>query len=106
LRDICRWHVDEFAYLIARLKATPEGDGSVFDHTCLVYVHEHAEANPHKNSGLAMIVAGGLPNLAKGQHTRITGTVADVYLTVADAVVGAGIGKFPTATKKLGTLLA
>ena len=30
----------------------------MLDHTCLVYVHEHAEANPHKNSGLAMIVAG------------------------------------------------
>jgi hypothetical protein len=31
-------------------------------------------------------------------------TVGDVYLTVADEVVGAGIGKFPTATKKLGAL--
>ena len=72
---------------------------------CLVYVHEHAEANPHKNSGLAMIVAGGSPKLARGAHTRITGTVGDVYVTVADEVVGAGIGKFPTATKKLGSLL-
>jgi hypothetical protein len=69
-------------------------------------VHEHAEANPHKNSGLAMIVAGGLPRLAKGRHTRITGTVGDVYLTVADEILGAGIGKFPTATKKLGALVA
>src|SRR5579862_8324966 len=33
LRDICRWHVEEFAYLVAKLKATPEGDGNVFDHT-------------------------------------------------------------------------
>ena len=106
LRDICKWHVEEFAYLVGKLKATPEGDGSVFDHTCLVYVHEHAEANPHKNSGLAMIVAGGLGKLAKGRHTRITGTVGDVYLTIADEVVGAELGKFPTATRKLGALLA
>jgi hypothetical protein len=106
LRDICRWHVEEFSYLVAKLKSLPEGDGCVFDHTCLIYVHEHAEANPHKNSGLAMIVAGGLPNLAKGKHTRITGTVGDVYLTVADEILGAGIGKFPTATRKLGVLLA
>ena len=105
LRDICRWHVEEFAYLVAKLKSVPEGDGTLFDHTCLIYVHEHAEANPHKNSGLAMIVAGGQPELAKGAHTRVTGTVGDVYLTVADEVVGAGIGKFPTATKKLGSLL-
>ena len=84
----------------------PEGDGTVFDHTALIYTHEHAEANPHKNSGLAMIVAGGAGKLAKGSHTRITGTVGDVYLTVADEVMHAGIGKFPTASKKIGALLA
>ena len=52
-----------------------------------------------------MLVAGGSKRLAKGAHTNITGTVADVYVTVADEVVGAGIGKFPTATKKIGALL-
>ena len=106
LRDICRWHVEEFAYLVAKLKSVPEGDGTLFDHCVLAYVHEHAEANPHKNSGLAMIVAGGMGKLAGGKHTRITGTVGDVYLTLADEVLGAGLGKFPTATKKLGALLA
>jgi hypothetical protein len=105
LRDICRWHVEEFAYLVSKLESTPEGDGTLFDHTTLVYVHEHAEANPHKNSGLAMIVAGGSPKVAKGSHTRVTGTVGDVYMTVADEVVGAGIKKFPTATKKIGAIL-
>ncbi len=67
MRDICKWHVEEFAYLVAKLKSVPEGDGSVFDHTTLIYTHEHAEANPHKNSGLAMIVAGGSSKLARGQ---------------------------------------
>ena len=33
LRDICRWHVEEFAYLVAKLKSIPEGDGSVLDNT-------------------------------------------------------------------------
>jgi len=32
--------------------------------------------------------------------------VGDIYLTIADEVLQAGIGKFPTATKKLNTLLA
>lgn len=106
LRDICRWHVEEFAYLVGKLKSIPEGDATVFDRTCLIYVHEHAEANPHKNSGLAMLVAGGVGKIAKGRHTRVTGTVGDVYLTVADEIVGAGIGKFPTATRKISDLLA
>jgi hypothetical protein len=27
LRDICRWHVEEFAYLVSKLKSIPEGAG-------------------------------------------------------------------------------
>jgi len=64
-----------------------------------------AEANPRKNSGLRCLWPEGARGWPQGAHTRITGTVADVYVTVADEVVGAGIGRFPTATKKIGTLL-
>jgi len=106
LRDICRWHAEEFSYLLAKLKSIPEGDGTLFDHTCLVYTHEHAEANPHKNTGMAMIVAGGMNKIAKGSHTRVTGTVGDLYLTVAEDIMQAGIGKFPTASRKISSLLA
>ncbi|HYI95707.1 MAG TPA: DUF1552 domain-containing protein [Bryobacteraceae bacterium] len=106
LRDICRWHVEEFAYLLAKLRSIPEGDGTVLDHTCLLYAHEHAEANPHKNSGLAMIVAGHTGSLATGMHTKVTGTVGDLYLTLADNVLGAGVGKFPTATRTMTQILA
>jgi hypothetical protein len=101
MRDICRWHVEEFAYLIARLKSIPEGAGTLLDHTCALFVHEHAEANPHKNSGLAMILAGHAGSMKTGRHSRITGTVGDLYLTLADEVIGAPLGKFPTADKKL-----
>ena len=76
------------------------------DSTFSTFVHEHAEANPHKNSGLAMIVAGGMSKLARGRHTRVTGTVGDVYLTLADEVLGVGLGKFPTATRRVTALLA
>lgn len=105
LRDICRWHVEEFAYLLARLKSIPEGDGTVLDHCCLVYVHEHAEANPHKNSGLGLIVAGHAGRLATGMHTKNTGTIGDLYLTLADEVMSAGLGKFPSATRQLTEVL-
>ncbi len=106
LRDICRWHVEEFAYLVAKLKSIPEGDGTLLDHCCLVYVHEHAEANPHKNNGLAAIVAGHAGRrLATGTHTKVTGTVGDLYLTLADEVMQAGIGKFPMATRRMTEIL-
>jgi len=101
LRDICRWHVEEFAYFLGRLKSIPEGDGTLLDHTCALLVHEHAEANSHKNAGLAMIAAGHAGGMKTGLHTRLTGTVGDLYLTLAEEVVGAKIGAFPTGDKKL-----
>jgi hypothetical protein len=105
LLDICRWHVQEFAYLIGRMKATPEGDGTLLDRTCLLFVHEHAEANSHKNNNLAVIVAGRVNGLKTGLHTRTTGTLGDLYLTLAEEVVGARIGSFPTAQQKLTGLV-
>lgn len=106
LRDICRWHVEEFAYLMHRLRATPEGDGTLLDNTVLLFVHEHAEANSHKNNGLAAIVAGNAgKRLALGRHTKVTGTVGDLYLTLADDVLGAGLGKYPTASRKMSDII-
>ena len=96
MRDICRWHVEEFAYLVAKLKATPEGDGSLLDSCALLFVHEHAEANNHKNSGGAVILAGKAGRLNPGRHSRVTGTFGDLYRTVAREV-GAPIDHFPTS---------
>ena len=96
MRDICRWHVAEFAYLVAKLKSTPEGDGSLLDNCALLFVHEHAEANNHKNSGGAVILAGRAGRLNPGYHSRVTGTFGDLYRTVA-AEVGAPIDHFPTS---------
>ena len=106
LRDITRWHAEEFAYLLGRLKSIPEGDGTVLDHTCLLYAHEHAEANPHKCSGLAMILAGHAGRLKTGEHTRVMGTLGDLYLTVADEIMGCDLGRFPTASKRMTEVLS
>jgi hypothetical protein len=105
MRDICRWHVEEFAYLVAKLKATPEGDGNMLDSTCALMVHEHAEANAHKNSGLAIVAAGHLGSMKTGSHTEVTGTIGDLYLTVADELFNIGIEKFPTANQKLSVIV-
>ncbi len=101
LRDICRWHVEEFAYLLAKLKSIREGDGNLLDHCCLVYLHEHAEANDHKNNGMVAILAGHAGRLVTGVHTKAAGTVGDLYLTLANDVMGAGLDTFPTARAKL-----
>ncbi len=105
LRDICRWHVEEFAYLVGKMKATPEGDGTLLDHTCLLFVHEHAEANIHKNNGLAVIAAGHAGSLKTGLHSRMTGTLGDLYVTLAEEAVDARLSGFPTFEKKLSGIV-
>lgn len=106
MRDICRWHVQEFAYLVGKLKSTPEGDGNMLDRTCLVYVHEHAEANEHKNNGMSLLVAGHAGGLKTGMHTRTTGTVAELYLAVANQAMGLGLPNFPSAEAPLRGIFA
>jgi hypothetical protein len=74
-------------------------DESFFAKT--LYPVLNSKANSHKNAGLAMIAAGHAGDLKTGLHTRVTGTVGDPYLTLAEEVVGAKIGAFPTGDKKL-----
>ena len=105
MRDICRWHVEEFAYLLGKLKSIPEGDGNLLDNTHIMYVHEHAEANSHKTSGMAAILAGHAGGVKSGLHSMMTGTVGDLYLTLSEEAMGARIGKFPSATRKLAELI-
>jgi hypothetical protein len=107
MRDICRWHVEEFAYLLARLKAIPEGAGTVLDNTCALFIHEHAEADSHKNNGLAVILAGHAGGMKTGMHSKMTHTLADLYVTIADEIMHARVGDkgFPTADKKLSDVI-
>jgi hypothetical protein len=106
MRDICRWHAEEFAYFLGRMRSIKEGDGTLLDHSCLLYVHEHAEANDHKNSGLALIVAGHAGGLVTGRHSKMSGTVGDLYSTLANSVLKAGLEGFPTASRRLPGIVA
>ena len=104
MRDICRWHVEEFAYMLEGLRAIPEGEGNLLDHTTCVMVHEHAEANPHKCNGLAVLVAGG--GIKGGTHTKTHNSFGDIYLTVAEEILKTKLGKeFPTAEEKMSFLV-
>ena len=106
LRDIARWHVEEFAYLLAKLNSISEGDGTLLDRTCLLYLHEHAEANEHKNNGMIAILAGGLNRMTAGVHTQTTGVLGDLYLAIANDVFGLETENFPAANRKLDGIVA
>ncbi len=106
MRDICRWHVEEFAYLLGRMKSVPEGDGTLLDHTSVVFAHEHAEANPHKDNGLALLLAGHVGGMKTGMHSKMRNTIGDLYLTIAEEVFKVPLEKgFPTAEKKISGIV-
>ena len=106
MRDICRWHVEEFAYLLERMKSVREGDGNLLDHTVCVYTHEHAEANPHKSNGMAILLAGGAGKMKTGMHTKSHNCFGDVYMTIAEEVLKTPLDKgFPTAEEKMSAIV-
>ena len=105
LRDICRWHVEEFAYLVGRLKAIREGDGTLLDHCCLLYIHEHAEANIHKNNGLVAMLAGHLNGMTYGNAHESDQHDGRAIFGRGERYSAAGITSFPTASRKLDGLV-
>ncbi len=54
-----RWWVDRFARLLARLDATPEGDGTMLDHSVVVLCTEVCDGNTHLHDDMPFVVAGG-----------------------------------------------
>ncbi len=71
IRDINRFHMRQFAYLISKLKGMPEGEGSVLDNTMLLYGAALADGNRHEHENLPLILAGrGGGTIMTGRHVR------------------------------------
>lgn len=68
----------ELAYLVDQLKARPEGDGSVFDRTIIMYVNEHATGNDHRREDMPyLLIAGSKTGLATARYLRFAPKLAD-----------------------------
>jgi len=57
---IARFHVSQFAYLASKLDSMKEGDGTVLDHSCLMFLSNLWIGRKHDNFRLPLILAGGL----------------------------------------------
>ena len=63
--------VKAFAYYLERLKATPDGDGNLLDHSMILYGSSLADANLHTHHDLPIcLVGGGSGQLKGGRHLR------------------------------------
>jgi hypothetical protein len=63
---INEYHVKTFAYLLDKLKKTPDGDGTLLDHTLLVYGSSISDGNAHTHDNLPLLLIGGAAGQVKG----------------------------------------
>jgi Protein of unknown function (DUF1552) len=81
------YQVTKFAYLLERMRATPDGDGSLLDHATLIYGTGMGDCNAHDPRNIPVLLAGGgAGHLKGGRHIRYPKEtpLANLHLTLLD----------------------
>jgi hypothetical protein len=80
------YHVRMFAYFLEKLRATPDGDGTLLDHMTMIYGAGIADSNDHSPINVPIVLAGGgAGNLKGGRHIRFKDMpLANLHLTLLD----------------------
>jgi len=89
MSKINTFHVSLFAEFLAKLKAVPEGEGSLLDHSVYVYGSGMGNPSTHDHDNLPILVAGGAAyGLKGGRHIKYgVGTpLANLHMTLLDRV--------------------
>ena len=82
------FHVELFADFMGKLKATPDGDGTLLDHTMIVYGSGIADGDRHTHEDLPVLLVGGAGGFKMGRHVRYAKDtpMTNLYLTLLDAI--------------------
>ena len=88
MATICTYHVSLFSQFLEKLRATPDGDGSLLDHSLILYGGGLGDGNGHTHFNLPAVLAGGAGGLKGGRHLRYPeGTpMTNLLLTMRDKV--------------------
>jgi hypothetical protein len=79
-----RYHIGLLTYLLGKLQATPDGDGTLLDHSMILYGSAMGDGNQHNHYPLPIILAGGASGALKGgRHIRNTPETTMSNLLVA-----------------------
>jgi Protein of unknown function (DUF1552) len=107
LSKINRYHTDLFSKYVAKLDATPDGDGSLLDHVTILYGSGISNSTRHSGVNLPlMLVGGGAGTLKGGRHLSFTDkpSMANLLVTLMDKMgvpverVGGSTGHLPIDT--------
>jgi Protein of unknown function (DUF1552) len=97
------YHVQMLAYLLERMQATPDGDGSLLDHSLIMYGSGMGNGNLHRHSDIPVLLAGKLNGKFKtGYHLdyKLNTPMANLLVTILDSV-GVPIEKLGDSTGPL-----
>jgi len=104
---VSRYYCSQLAYLAGRLDAMPEGEGSVLDNSCLMFVSSMWSGSKHDSTKVPVVLAGGLGGtlkagrvldyLGKGDENR---KLCSLYLSLMDRM-GVKLDHFGDATTRL-----
>jgi hypothetical protein len=97
------YHLEQFAYLVAKMKSTPDGDGSLLDHSALVYGSGLSDPNRHDHNNLPTLIAGNASGrIRSGRHLVFEKDtpMSNLHLSLLDCV-GIPADKFGDATGRL-----
>jgi hypothetical protein len=103
LTSIQTWHMQQFARFIDRMAATPDGDGSLLDHSLFMYGSNMSNSDRHNNYPLPIILVGGANGKLKGGQHIVPPEktpVANLHLTVLN-LLGIPQEKFSNSTGML-----
>jgi hypothetical protein len=83
---INRYHMEMFAEFIGKMAKTPDGDGSLLDHSMIVYGAGLADGNKHEHVNLPVMIAGGACGTIKtGRHLELAKTpINNLYVSMLD----------------------
>jgi len=107
IRQINIFHTEQLAYLLGKLDAIEEGDGSLLDHSMIAYGSGNSDGNRHNHDDLPVLVAGGgCGTISSGRHLRLDQEtpISNLWLSLLNrmdvdvAELGDSTGELPGLT--------
>jgi len=79
---INRYHAKCIAYFLKKLEAAPDGDGTLFDHSLIIWGSNMGNSNQHNHTNVGYLLAGGASGRHKARlNVTAKGPTADILLT-------------------------
>ena len=104
--QINHYHIELFGAFLKRLKDTPDGDGTLLDHTMVLYGSGLSDGNKHQHDDLPVLLAGrGCGTFKTGRHVRVGNEtpMTNLFLSMLDGV-GVNVEKLGDSNGKLELL--